>query len=469
MKNLLPVLLSAAILAITVMDADAQRRSQTTYESLLERSDQPSSYIDHLVLPKGDDSYEVAVFFRLDYDFLPFLRKRPNMNPPSDQHEFFAPVRMGVEFFEGRAPESRRSRSNPVSVFRENWSDTVWVETFEQTQSRFDHVQGYMSREMQKGEYHYNLQLGRGESIREVSSSARNLVLPDFSTAEQGSIILASEVDRSDDRLSFTLMNFGSSVLYGQDFEALILLPQKEKVDAETYTMNIYRMRSGSSSDAERSPFYSTEVSKDEIFHALPERTSGDRSSGIHADLTLDDENGFRYLHIPIPNAEFENARFKLELKAEGRSKPVAERVINSQWIDMPVSLYNLDVAIEMLRFIVSDSELRRINSGSASDRERRFREFWAERDPTPDTEFNELMAEYYSRIDYAFRNFSSLQTPGFDTDQGRAYIIYGPPLNVERRLPANRPTREIWEYPNRTLIFEATTGFGDFRLVSDS
>jgi len=133
------------------------------------------------------------------------------------------------------------------------------------------------------------------------------------------------------------------------------------------------------------------------------------------------------------------------------------------------VSLYNLDVAIEMLRFIVSDSELRRINSGSASERERKFREFWAQRDPTPDTEFNELMAEYYRRIDHAYRNFSSLQTPGFDTDQGKAYILYGAPLNVERRLPSGSPAREIWEYPNRTLIFEATTGFGDFRLISES
>ena len=135
----------------------------------------------------------------------------------------------------------------------------------------------------------------------------------------------------------------------------------------------------------------------------------------------------------------------------------------------MPTSLYNIDVAVDMLRFILPENERRELASGSAADKERKFRQFWAERDPTPETEFNELMAEYYRRIDYAYKNFSSLQVPGYDTDQGQTYILYGPPLSVERRLPPNSPAREVWEYPGRTLIFEATTGFGDFKLISDS
>jgi GWxTD domain-containing protein len=147
----------------------------------------------------------------------------------------------------------------------------------------------------------------------------------------------------------------------------------------------------------------------------------------------------------------------------------VDARRVNSQWLDMPVSLYNLDIAIEMMKFIVDENQLSRLRSGSTAEKEQKFRDFWKQRDPSPNTEFNELMAEYYNRIDYAYKNFSSMQTPGFETDQGRAYILYGPPENIERRLPADAPTREVWEYSNRTLIFEATTGFGDFRLISQS
>jgi len=79
------------------------------------------------------------------------------------------------------------------------------------------------------------------------------------------------------------------------------------------------------------------------------------------------------------------------------------------------------------------------------------------------------LMAEYYQRIDYSYQNFSSLQVPGYESDRGRAYILYGPPNNIDRRLLPNQPTREIWEYPNRELIFEATSGLGDFKLISES
>src|SRR5690625_5707305 len=106
----------------------------------------------------------------------------------------------------------------------------------------------------------------------------------------------------------------------------------------------------------------------------------------------------------------------------------------------MPTSLYNIDVAVDMLRFILAENERRELASGSAADKERKFRQFWAERDPTPETEFNELMAEYYRRIDYAYKNFSSLQVPGDETDQGQTYILYVRTVRVGRRSAPTAP-----------------------------
>src|SRR5690625_5978195 len=101
----------------------------------------------------------------------------------------------------------------------------------------------------------------------------------------------------------------------------------------------------------------------------------------------------------------------------------------------MPTSLYNIDVAVDMLRFILAENERRELASGAAADKERKVRQFWAERDPTPEAEFNELMAEYYRRVDDAYKNFSSLQVPGYDTEQGQTDIVCGPAVSVERRL----------------------------------
>lgn len=458
-------LLLAAIISLSAVSAEAQR--QTTYESLVQRTEQPSTYIDHLVIPESDSTGTSAFIFRLDYDFVPFLRMRPNMTPPTPEHEYFAPVRMGLEIFEGRLSESRRnSRLSGISVYRDTWSDTVWVSTFEETKSRYNHVTGFLNTRLNKGDYHYELQLGRGESTREMPSRRRNLTIPDYSVNDTSSLILLSSFDRNEDSFSGILFNYSNNVLYGQDYSILIPMPADSGDIYENYQLKMYKVLPGSTSETEAEAHYTAEISEKDLFRGTY-KSIDNSDNGILLQFDKS-ETGYSYAAITVPNREFENARYKILLTKKDSDKPAAERIINSQWIDMPVSLYNLDVAINMIKFIVSESELRRINSGSSTEKERKFREFWAQRDPTPGTEFNELMAEYYKRIDYSYLNFSSLQIPGYETDQGKAYLLYGPPNNIERRLPTNRPAREIWEYPDRTLVFEATTGFGDFRLIAD-
>jgi len=459
----LSILLPALLLFLTSMipQADAQRRGETTYQSLLQRADQPAAYIDHILLPGEDDESQIFVTFRLDYDFIPFLKSRPNMKPPTPEAQYFAPVRMGVEIFEGDAPRSGRKSSDALSVFRENWQDTVWVDTFEQTKSRYDYTQGYVSTTLEPGEYHYELQLSRAGSVREQSSNRRNFSLPNFSDTDSTSFILLDHFDISDEKFSGTLLNYGNEVLYGQDYSLLFKVPDSE----DSFTLSLQQLSVGSEN---RDTVLTKKLTEQDFIYV----DSFDLNSSETTDLTLNgtiSQDGHRFAVVNIPNQNFENASYRIVLHEDGKEKPVDTRRVNSQWLDMPVSLYNLDIAIEMMKFIVDESQLNRLRSGSTAEKEKKFREFWNQRDPSPNTEFNELMAEYYNRIDYAYKNFSSLQTPGFETDQGRAYILYGPPENIERRLPADAPTREVWEYSNRTLIFEATTGFGDFRLISQS
>nr|WP_240894623.1 GWxTD domain-containing protein [Fodinibius halophilus] len=120
-----------------------------------------------------------------------------------------------------------------------------------------------------------------------------------------------------------------------------------------------------------------------------------------------------------------------------------------------------------MLHYIVDDKTLDRLSSGSNEEREQKFREFWEKRDPTPETDYNELMAEYYRRIDYAYDKFSTQNKLGHKSDRGNVYIKFGPPKNTKRKFPTNGPTTEIWTYPSTKFVFQATTGFGDFKLVS--
>lgn len=404
------------------------------------------------------------MMFRLDYDLIPFLRVQPSLNRTPENAAYFAPLRMGLEIFEGQSRSSRRNNaSNQRSIFRSSYQDTIYVGSFDDTRSRLQHAQGIISTEMQPGSYNYELQLTRAQSVREQSSSRQNFRVADYDTLSKAEMLILSDFNQNGSSITADLLNYGDNVLYGTDYQLMYILPESDP--SIQYKVTINRMRGGSSSDAEAVNTFETTISADEISSGTnPQFLRSDANIQLSVELT---DTGSRFAVVSIPNSGFENARYRLRLTNE-EDEVLHSKVVSSRWLDMPVSLLNLDVSINMLRFIVSDEELNRIKRGSATEKERKFREFWEQRDPTPATEFNELMTEYYKRIDYAYRNFSSMQVPGYETDQGRAYIHYGPPDNIERRLPPDQPTREIWEYPNRTLVFEATSGFGDFKLISE-
>jgi GWxTD domain-containing protein len=75
-------------------------------------------------------------------------------------------------------------------------------------------------------------------------------------------------------------------------------------------------------------------------------------------------------------------------------------------------------------------------------ERDQFIEQFWLRRDPTPDTTENEYKEEHYRRIAYANEQFAS-GIPGWRTDRGRFYIMYGPPDERE-----THPTGGEWERP---------------------
>jgi GWxTD domain-containing protein len=80
------------------------------------------------------------------------------------------------------------------------------------------------------------------------------------------------------------------------------------------------------------------------------------------------------------------------------------------------------------------------------AERERFIEQFWERRDPTPGTVENEFKEEHYRRIAYSNENFSDGTLPGWKTDRGRIYIVYGPPDEKESH-PSATPPFEDWRY----------------------
>ncbi len=93
--------------------------------------------------------------------------------------------------------------------------------------------------------------------------------------------------------------------------------------------------------------------------------------------------------------------------------------------------------------YIITDEEkttFKRLNTDE--EREQFIEQFWLRRDPTPDTEENEFKEEHYRRIAYTNDHYAS-GIPGWKTDRGRIYIMYGPPDEIE-----SHPSGGTYERP---------------------
>jgi GWxTD domain-containing protein len=137
--------------------------------------------------------------------------------------------------------------------------------------------------------------------------------------------------------------------------------------------------------------------------------------------------------------------------------------------------------------YIITDEERKAFKKLATDDeRERFIEEFWRRRDPDPDTDENEFKEEYYERIAYANEHFAS-GIPGWKSDRGRIWIMYGKPDERETHPMGggyDRPSYEgggstttypfeIWFYryiagvgSGIEIEFVDPTGSGEYRIA---
>src|SRR5580698_6436360 len=104
--------------------------------------------------------------------------------------------------------------------------------------------------------------------------------------------------------------------------------------------------------------------------------------------------------------------------------------------------------------YIISDEERKAFKQLSNDEERDQFIEaFWQRRDPTPDTEENEFKEEHYRRIEYANEHFAA-GLPGWKTDRGRIYIMYGPADEIDSHPSGGTYDRPIEEGGGTTSTF---------------
>jgi GWxTD domain-containing protein len=139
--------------------------------------------------------------------------------------------------------------------------------------------------------------------------------------------------------------------------------------------------------------------------------------------------------------------------------------------------------------YIISPAERSAfLKLGTNEERDKFIEHFWQLRNPDPDSPENSFREEHYRRIAYANEHFSS-GIPGWKSDRGHIYILWGPPDEIDSHPTGgtyDRPSWqgggststyawELWRYrhledlgDNLELEFVDPTGSGEYHLTRD-
>ncbi len=165
--------------------------------------------------------------------------------------------------------------------------------------------------------------------------------------------------------------------------------------------------------------------------------------------------------------------------KSQKQKKKASKELSNDQrdWLDNDVP------------YIITPAERAAyVQLGTNEERDQFIEHFWDLRNPEPELGENSFKEEHYRRIAYANEHFSS-GIPGWKTDRGHIYILWGPPDEIETHPTGGTYDRPMWQgggstttYPwelwryrhledigdNIELEFVDPSGSGEFHLTRD-
>lgn len=447
-------LITTGFLLATATEADAQRR--VSYQQLKAQNQAPGLYVDHNILPAEAGADNVWINFRFGHDVLNFRQRS------GSAQRFEATAELSVLIYEADGSSDLDKISDQAPIRTLSWSGRTQTDTYESTRSATEFLNGNLSLNLPPGRYAYSPTITIDGRSVPLTRNIRAFTVPDFDSNKNLPIYFIEHNDR-ESAYDFKLVNYGRSVLYAEDFSVLLFIPDESR----DYTVVVQQMNISGNDTTITDTVFEESVNRESFKQISRISMRSDSNNSPYLRLHQHGNNNLTLAQLTIANRTFQNSSFRIRLMDGDRV--ISSRNFRSLWIDIPTSLLNVDVAISMMQIIMESDDFRQLRRGNEQERIRKFRAFWSERDPKPEADYNPLMVEFFRRVDIAFDRFSSPNVPGYETDQGRIFIRHGEPENITRRLPPGSPAIEVWTYSNREFTFEATSGFGEYRLLNRS
>ncbi len=411
-------------------------------------------YSDIYVLPdEAPDSVKIIVVYRISYQTLTFMKNNNN-----GQDIYLSVPNVEVEFQDTDGIIRKR-------IFRE---DSVFINTYDETVSAIDYIYGLLTTRMKTGKYTVSAFL-RCANTQLLKSKVFALI--EFKNFNKEKIIsepIITSILEPDKGIKVKPYILGIGIPFSSE-GASIIIPVSYENEFEKFKYIIKYTKP-----------------KEKYFDWGDEfNFSGAvvpiKNSSISLDLTDPKESPIAsvkpyttlagglnqgLLNIIITSDKLVPGNYELNVVRDN-SKDTLKRLISVVWEDMPLSLSDPEYAVDAMYYVLTDEQYETMKDGNPQEISKKILDFWKVKDPTPKTAFNEAMAEYFKRVDFAMQNYKSKSSKdGAKTDRGKIYILYGKPTKTEKTLGEKQNT-EVWKYEKfkKEFIFK-TNSAGNYILL---
>lgn len=411
-------------------------------------------YADVIVVPRTSmDSADLFVSFRVAHDALTFTRVTDMMNNAGN---YSAEFTLSVEV------------RDSIGVIRSRirFKDTAYVNSYEESVDRAAMHHGSCRVGLAPGTYRVIL-----ETLSQRDANKRTVSLPSISFTPRSKTLKAPGFigqERKEGALwTIEPFVFNRNVPFGSKSCTAVFFTSDS--GGATYDYTVRQLPYGPKDirwwiDADYS---GTVRSRTDI--SVSGKFESNRAAQLHLAQTQD--AGMPMVMIPIDAPQLVPGNYLVRLVRKG-GKDTVELPFQVQWEFMPQSLRTLRYALDALVYVCPEDQLDSLKQGSDAQNRERLMTWWRRMDPTPETAYNERLAEYYTRVDHASIAFSSvIESDGVFTDRGKVYILFGRPTKIDKKLSRSGASVEMWTYRSgvrKTYEFEISTD-GVYRLKSIS
>lgn len=388
---------------------------------------------------RNDSINTVIIPFRIRSDFFVFTKSSNTKND-----NFSANGEVSIELLDSTGASIARTIRS-LHLTSNNNSSILLRTVFKQD---------FFSFQVPEGRYQIVFKLEDKESNRNFTNSKEQIRIPKDSKRTSSMVPVKNFANDS-----FQLFNLGGDVLFSSNYGFVFL----SKIKYPSLIYSLSKLQPGEDEKEIIDSAINVPVT------SFEQKTLTPSSATENIQLKLENDAHSTVNYISLNGLQLRQGRYEIDFIFPDSSKVKTQ--FDARWLDMPTSLYDLDLSTEPLQFILTKDDYSKLRGGGRETRIRKFDEFWKKKDTTPLTAYNEVMHEFYRRVDFAFIAFRTMrEINGAITDRGRIYILFGKPTSTERTLITGGAPKEIWKYGsiNKIFTFEDPSKQGNYKLAEN-